>query len=153
MSEAARPIDPDEPILRRIPIVPGYFDPAKAPPVQAGAFRPHPNDHDGLSFYRERELSVAELVAKTNKAPGSFAIARLKARELMDLGLTLQPKQEEGDLPGHLIVPEINVNTYNDPAQRHRVKKLCRDLTVLVNRAGVTFRPDVGDPDAAGPQE
>jgi hypothetical protein len=145
MSEAAHPIDPDEPIMRRIPIVPGYFDPAKAPPVQAGAFRPNPDDLDGISFFRERELSVSELVAGTKRAAGSFAVARMTARDLLDLGLTLQPKQDGDDLPGHVIVPEINVETYNDPIRRTKVKELCRALTTLANRSGVTFRPNMDD--------
>jgi hypothetical protein len=106
MSRTPAPIDPDEPILRRIPVTPGYFDPIKAPPVQAGAFRPSSTDDDGLSFYRERELSVSELIAGTGRAAGSFAIARFKARDLLDLGLTLQPKQEAGDLEGVPILVE-----------------------------------------------
>jgi hypothetical protein len=145
MNSDPAPIDPDEPILRRIPVTPGFYDRAKAPPVQAGAFRPNPNDNDGISFYRERELPVSELVRRTNKPARSFTIVRLTAGDLLNLGLTLQPKQEDEDWPGHLVVPEINKPAYDDPAQSSRVKEFCRKLTVLSNRCSATFFPDSGD--------
>jgi hypothetical protein len=65
MSDDVPPIDPNETLLRRIPVTPGFFDPAKAPPVQAGAFRPNEGDTDGISIYRERMISPSELVAAT----------------------------------------------------------------------------------------
>ncbi len=150
MSDATLPIDPDETILRRIPVTPGYFDPEKAPPVQAGAFRPNKGDTDGISFYRERQLSAYELVAATNKAAGHFRVARMVARDLLAAGLALHPKQEEGDLPGHVIAPEINHASYNDPdmAKRQHVKEVCKKLADLANRPGVTFDPHTGGTDS-----
>jgi hypothetical protein len=148
MSDAAPPIDPDEFLLRRIPVQKGYYDPEKAPPVEAGAFRPNPNDIDGISIYRERLLSVSALVAGTDKAASGFTIARLVARDLLALGFTLEPKQEEGDLPGHVIVPEINVATYKDPdlQKRGRVKNLCKSLADLANKPGAIILPQQDDP-------
>jgi len=55
MSNAAAPIDPSEPILRRIIKAPGYYDPRKEPPLERGAFTPNKGDDDGLSFHLERE--------------------------------------------------------------------------------------------------
>jgi hypothetical protein len=67
------------------------------------------------------------------------------ARDLLALGLTLQPKQEEGDLPGHVIVPEINDANDSDPVSRRRVKELCKSLMDLANKPGATFQPPMGD--------
>lgn len=145
MSAGATPIDPDESILRRIKINPGYYDPKKAPPVEAGAFRPHPRDEDGLSFYLERHLSVAAFIAASDLPADQFVIVRLRAGDLYDLGLSLVPKQEPGDLPGHVIAPEINVGTYHDPIQKKIVKELCRKLARLAN-SGVVHGPDQAHP-------
>ncbi len=72
------------------------------------------------------------------------------ARDLQAAGLTLHPTQEEGDLPGHVIAPEINWDTYNDPdlAKRHHVKEACKKLADLANKPGVTFDPHTGGPDS-----
>jgi hypothetical protein len=147
MSDDAPPIDPDEFLLRRIPITGGYFDPKKAPPVQSGAFRPNRGDTDGISIYRERLLSASELVAKTNRVPGTTKVARLRVRDLQALGVTLEPKQEEGDLPGHVVIPEINYADYDsrDPARNERPKALCKSLTDLANKPGATLLPDTND--------
>ncbi len=86
-----------------------------------------------------------ELLKKANKPTGAFAIARLTAGDVLNLGLTLQPKQEADDLPGHVIVPEINKPAYDDRARNPKVKEFCRHLTELSNRDGATFIPDLGD--------
>src|SRR5262249_23609773 len=147
MSDDAPPIDPDEVLLRRIPITGGYFDPKKSPPVQPGAFRPNAGDTDGISIYRERLLSALKLVASTKRAPGTTKVARLLARDLQALGVTLEPKQEEGDLPGHVVIPEINYGDYDsrDPARNERPTALCKSLADLANKPGATFLPEADD--------
>jgi hypothetical protein len=134
MSVGAAPIDPDEPILRRIPINPGYYSPTKAPPVERGAFVPRPIDVDGLSFYLEREISPAELVAAVQNARCRFVVARMRASDIYGLGLSLVTTMEPGDLPGHMIVPEINFATYHDRAQRQRMKEWGAALAEIASR-------------------
>ena len=133
MSQGAVPVDPDETVLRRIPEIAGYYDPSKAPPVGVVAFRPTPDDTDGLSFYLEKETSAAELIA-SGKPGKHYTVARMRAGDLYELGLHLIPDQQPGDLPGHLILPEGNLKTYNDPAQKHRVKEVCKNLSDLANK-------------------
>ena len=148
MSDVAPPIDPEEFLLRRIPITGGYFDPKKSPPVQPGAFRPNAGDTDGISIYRERLLSASELVARSKRPPGTTKVARLLAKDLLALGVTLEPKQEEDDLPGHVVIPEVNYLDYDsrDPARNQRPTMLCKSLADLANRQGATFLPHTDDP-------
>lgn len=147
MSDDAPPIDPDEFLLRRIPITGGYFDTKKSPPVQPGAFRPNAGDTDGISFYRERLLSPSELVARSKRPPGTTKVARLLARDLLALGLTLEPKQEEDDLPGHVVIPEVNYLDYNsrDPTRNERPTALGKSLANLANKPGATILPNTDE--------
>ena len=135
----AAPIDPDEPILRRIPVKQGYYDPRKVPPVEAGSFRPNSNDTDGLSFYLEREISAQDLAASGNPDT-QYVVARLLARDLCAQGLTLVADQQPGDLPGHLITPEINIHTYSNSHTRPRIKEVCRALTRIANQ-NIAYQP------------
>ena len=147
MSDDAPPIDPDEPLLRRIFIGQGHFDPEKSPSVQAGAFTPNPTDTDGISIYRER-LSSASVVVNDTDRPTQYKIARILARDYLALGLTLEPKEEPGDLPGHLVVPEINIVDYQGPDKDkiRKIKELRRLLTNLANEPGATFQPNLDKP-------
>lgn len=144
MSDDVPPIDPDEFLLRRIPITGGYFDPKKSPPVQPGAFRPNSGDTDGISIYRERLISAFELVTKTKRPPGSTMVARFRASDLQAIGVALEPKQEQGDLPGHVVIPEVNHADYasRDSDKNNRPTELCKLLADLANKPGATFLPE-----------
>jgi hypothetical protein len=134
MSGEAPLIDPDEPILRRIARSPGYYNPQKAPPVESGAFRPNKNDTEGLSVYLERDVSPAELVAATNKPADRFLVARLKAADFYGLGLSLVPNPQPEGPAGHVLVPEINFNAYNDHSKRAAIKEVMLALAELASR-------------------
>lgn len=134
MSEDGTSIGPDEPILRRIIKSPGYYDPIKAPPVEAGAFRPNDKDVDGLSFYLERKLSVSALIEAASKPADHYIVARFRAGDLHALNLSLIPDEQPGDLPGHLIVPEINWVDYHDSEKKRRIKEWCFALARLASK-------------------
>ena len=57
MEEPPPPIEPDEIVLRRVPLVAGACDLSLPQPISRGAFKPSERDLDGLSFYRERFVS------------------------------------------------------------------------------------------------
>jgi len=134
MSEGSPPFDPEERVLRRIFVGAGFYDPEKAPPVEAGAFRPNSHDGDGLSFYLEREVSAERLAGAAGKPADHYVVARLRAGDLYDLGLTLKPTPGTGDLPGHVVVPEINTGAYKDKAQKARLSELCLRLAEVASR-------------------
>jgi hypothetical protein len=101
MSEELPPIEPGERLLRRIPIVPGAYDPQLPQPVTVGAFSPNPRDTNGLSLYRERFVSPVELVTgHPKRPPEKWVVARINIDELRSLRLTVDPVEEEGDKPG-----------------------------------------------------
>jgi hypothetical protein len=131
MSNGATPIDPSEPILRRIVKGPGYYDLLKAPPLERGAFTPNRRDDDGLSFYLERELSIAQLISAATRPPEDLVVVRLTARDIYDLELTLIRVMREGDLPGHVVIPELNYYNYNDQRFRQRIKDAGESLVRL----------------------
>ncbi len=112
-------ISPDEWILRRIHI--NHYDPHRPIPIDAASFRPSPQDQDGLSFFRERLIS-AEQVARSARQPAeNYIVARYRAGDLFDLGLTLTPTNDSDDPPGHVVVIELGNSGYNEN------KRLCKE--------------------------
>lgn len=131
MSEGPTRVDPDEPILRRIPATQGYIDFRKVPPVERGAFTPNRNDIDGLSFYSERIISARRLADAASSPGKSFYVAKFKAAQLFELELSVIETPELSDLPGHLSVPEINFQDYCDPNKKPKLKELGKILADL----------------------
>jgi hypothetical protein len=80
-------------------------------------------------------------VRATEKPPDTFVISRLKAGDILALGLTLIPKEGPGDLPGHMIMPEINLATYNDREKKPAIKEWCRSLAKLAAK-DIPYLPD-----------
>ena len=134
MSQSGEVVDPGESIFRRIPKIPDYYDPSLPTPILALAFRPNKQDSDGISFYRELFLTVDRLAGSARKPAEFYIVARFKAADLFALGLSLVPVQEEGDLPGHVVVPELGLAAYQDPSKRERVKEINQKRAVLAGR-------------------
>lgn len=81
--------------------------------VAAEAFEPLPNDTDGLSFFRRACLndpSDALLAIAAEKRP-SYALVQIPVNLLTALGLSARPAPIAA-VPGHVVVPEINVTDY-----------------------------------------
>jgi hypothetical protein len=138
MSQGSAVVDPGESILRRIPRIPDYYNPTLPIPILALAFRPNKQDTEGISFYREFFLSVDRLAGSARKPAEFYIVARLKAADLLALGLSLLPIQEEGDLPGHVVVPELRLAAYQDSSKREWVKETNQKLAVLAGRDLIT---------------
>lgn len=134
MSEGASPIGPNEIVLRRIFVGQGCYEQDKTPPVQRGAFLPSPRDVDGISFYLESMISPSEVAAAAEKPASCYIVASLTAGDLYALNLTLIPTDEPGDLPGHVISPEINLASYNDSAKRRRIKEITKRLAEIASQ-------------------
>lgn len=136
---------PNETVLRRIPVVPGQFNPEKKPPVGKGAFIPNANDTDGLSFFLECETSAYKLIAAAK--PGrDYQVARFKISEILGMGLTINLSQGPDDMPGHMIVPEINAIDYQQKATKSALTVHCLELARMANDRIVDFGDSVPVP-------
>jgi hypothetical protein len=79
MSDSPPSVSADEFILRRIHR--NHYDSTQPLRVQPAAFRPSPADTGGLSVYRERFISPAE-VAAAGRSAGDYFVARLSVQTL-----------------------------------------------------------------------
>ncbi len=124
------PIDDDERLFRRIPESTGWFDPGSSPPsLSFYAFRPGKHDSTGLSVYRERYKAIEEVARP--RSGKRYYVAVLRAGDLREHGITVEPKPLEGD-PGH---SEITVLTYENRKQNkslERQKLLSEVLTLKI---------------------
>ena len=112
MCEDAESVAPDEPILRKIVKMPGYYDPQKNPPIVTGAFTPNPSDADGLSFFLEREMSIEALLKLTSRPASEHVVVRLQASDIYNLGFNLKRTFDPSDPPGHIVIPELSRGHY-----------------------------------------
>jgi hypothetical protein len=91
-------VDPSESLLRRIPQNSGYYDAGMKSPITPVAFRPGKHDTDGISLFRETLISK-EALSQTGRNP-PYIVASLKARDLLDLGLTIISTPDDSGIPG-----------------------------------------------------
>jgi len=108
MKDEASPVSPDEMVVRLI--WKDFHKPGQAVSIGEGAFRPKPNETDGISVFRAACLDdtrdVLAVIAPEKR--DKYALALLPVSELLALGLTVQPARIEA-LPGHAVVPELNI--------------------------------------------
>jgi hypothetical protein len=125
---------------------PDYYNPSLPTPMLALAFRPNKQDNDGISLYREFFLTVDRLAGSARKPAEFYVVARFRAADLFAMGLSLLPTQEEGDLPGHVVVPELTWAAYQDPPRRRWLAEINRELAVLASRDIITEFQQSTDP-------
>src|SRR5207247_2227596 len=98
---------------------------------------------DGISLQRERELAEAGMgsaeMSAAGRKPGEYYIIRLKAKAYLDLGLSIVLDQRAGDLPGHVIIPELSLSAYENNKQamkdvQEELIKLASDPEAIVLR-------------------
>ena len=137
MGHEETPIDPQEYILRRIPK--SYYKRSLPTPVATAAFRPNDNDDDGLSFYRECMTSPTTLANSARKPASEYVIARIKVADVLGLGLSLKLSESTGDLPGHVVIPEVNWGGYNtDAREKEQMKEMGKNLAELASKDVLT---------------
>jgi hypothetical protein len=131
MGDDAVSVADDQWVLRKIVKGPGYYSAEKCPPIELGAFRPNKRDLDGLSFYLESEMAIEALIKTAAPRPASeLVVIRLLAKDIYDLGLTLKKTVDSNDLPGHLVIPEINIIDY-EGSRKRIIKSLIERLVNL----------------------
>ena len=130
MSDDPGVVRSDDHVLRRIHI--SLYDPGLPTPIQRGAFKPSPEDTDGLSFYLEKSVTPRQLAASGRLPPDQYIIARLNVGDILALGLRLVPTPEKSELPGHVSLIDINTETYQN--DKNRMKTLCFELSKIASR-------------------
>ena len=122
------PPNPEELLYRRISLKnnPPLIQPGD-PAVTQAAFLPHKErDTDGLTIVRAAYRAAAEVACpSTTISPNhpGYMLAVVRARDLINLGLTLDVTPDEidrkrGGTPAHVSIREMNARTYrDDPAK------------------------------------
>ena len=127
------PIDREEKLLRLIPK--DWHKANKPIPFGRIAFQPRDRDEDGLSLYREKWVTAHRLVS-TRRSPEKWFVVRLKVKDILGLKVTLKPTV--GDLPGHVVIAEMNTSDYkNNPS---KIDEWAHFLTKIASQ-DIVLRP------------
>ena len=116
MFESVEPIDDDELLFRRVPVSAGWYRPDQAPALEAEAFRPNKSDSTGVSLFREKYTTIEQ--AARGRPGKSYYVAVLRAGDLRNAGMKVDPRPLEGS-PGHA---EIGNLTYENRRSRQAVE-------------------------------
>lgn len=113
-------LDPNEYVLRRV-----YRKNGVRPDgtLTRGAYTPSPEDTDGISVYREEAaggITPEQLVASARLPASEYVAIKIKVADILARGLSVIPKEMDGEPPGHCVVPEFTVAAYQDRSQRQR---------------------------------
>jgi hypothetical protein len=100
-------------------------------------FRPSEFDSAGLSVFRRRFISPAEVDAAGRK-PGEYYIVSLSVKALFSLKLTVVPDEQEGSPPGHALIPELCFSAYQE--NKERLKDVQIELARLASQ-GIVLLP------------
>jgi hypothetical protein len=139
MSRVGDDVDPGEYVLRRVSRNTQRYDPSLPLPITPFEFRPHKDrDTDGLSFFREIKLSPSKLANSATKPADNYVVVKLRVADLLALGLSVQPIEDEGDLPGHVVIPELTAAVTRDPSKRIWMTEINHKLAELASKNIVT---------------
>jgi hypothetical protein len=122
MKPETDPITPDELLIRLV-----WEDRVtdKVPVISPNAFEPRKNETDGISFFRRDCLNdptdALAVIAEDKRA--RYAIVLVPVSVLTSLDLSVKPSQI-ATIPGHVVVPEININDYSGDKKRFTPIKL-----------------------------
>jgi hypothetical protein len=117
MNEETSTVPDEEFVLRRIHK--NHVDPGPPLVVGLAAFRPTPEDSAGLSVYRAKHVSPANVEASGRK-PGEYYVARLSVLQLRYLGLSVKADEQSQGPTGHALIPELSLPAYQQDKQKSR---------------------------------
>jgi hypothetical protein len=129
------PIADHEQLYRRIPL--GWYQPGKTKIIPHRAFRPRPDDHDGISVNRAKLVTIDAAAIMPHSGKKAH-LCRVNVEDVHQLGMTVIPKPLSGNL-AHAVIPEMNSRDLNDPPKQHRIEEWAialRNKAVLVYEAG-----------------
>jgi hypothetical protein len=117
IAQETSPVAAEEFVLRRIHK--NHVDPGPPLAIGLAAFRPTPEDTAGLSVYRGKHASPADVDAGGRK-PGEYYVARLSVRQLRHLGLSVIEDEQPQGPAGHALIPELSLSAYQQDKQKAR---------------------------------
>ncbi len=128
MNSEDEPIAKEEYILRLI--WKDFFIDGVPPKISERAFRPRPDETDGISVFRESCLSdpneILNVIAEAKRE--KYAIVRLPVYELLAMGLSVRSSKIES-LAGHAVVPELNiVALHSDMKQTQKLQNALAEI-------------------------
>lgn len=121
MKAETDPITDDEWLVR---LVWGDRLTNRVPVISPNAFEPRATETEGISLYRLdclNDPTDALMPIQESKQP-RYAIVKIPVSLLISLGLSTQP--QPGQVPGHVVVPELNITDYNADKARFTPIKL-----------------------------
>jgi hypothetical protein len=121
MDQEASPVSDEEFILRRIHK--NHVDPGPPIAISPAAFRPTPEDTAGLSVYREKHVSPADIDASGRK-PGEYYVGRLSVRQLRNSGLSVIEDEQPQGPAGHALIPELSLSAYQQDKLNGRERQM-----------------------------
>jgi hypothetical protein len=130
MSQGQDPVSDDEQVLRRVHK--SHYDASLSVAIHFAAFRPSKQDTSGLSVFREKYISAAEVAAASRKPQECFVV-RLLVSTLRDLKLSVIAEEDPVGLPGHAVIPELSVTAYGE--EKKRLKDILVELSRLASSA------------------
>jgi hypothetical protein len=117
MDQDPSPVPDEEFVLRRIHK--NHVDPGPPLAVGLAAFRPTRDDTEGLSVYRVKHVSPADVDASGRK-PGEYYVARLSVHRLRRLALSVIEDEQPHGPAGHALIPELSLSAYLQDKQKSR---------------------------------
>jgi hypothetical protein len=127
------PVTSDEWLIRLV-----FHDCFKPPglPISVRAFEPRSGrspDTNGISLYREACLS--DVLITLNPVPDEkrpqYGLVRLPVSLFEELSLSIQP--DPTDVPGHVIIPQINITDYMDKTIKTLIKPKLLELARIAS--------------------
>ncbi|MCG3128323.1 MAG: hypothetical protein CHACPFDD_03206 [Phycisphaerae bacterium] len=106
-------IDDDEIVFRRVSEKSGWYDAKSSRPVAWTAFKPNSNDHDGVSVWRAKYQSAAD-VAAIGARPGTrYFVLAIRVSQLRSAGAQIVPTPVSG-AAGHASISSLRVDAYHE---------------------------------------
>jgi hypothetical protein len=105
-----QPLQPGEILLRRV-----HRTQMQSGSLGRGVYTPNQSDTDGLSLYRLADVSPQRLKESAAKPADEYAVVGLRVADVLAEGLSVVrvPDQSPHALPGHCLIPELNIRDYS----------------------------------------
>jgi hypothetical protein len=131
-------VRPSEWLLRKAR--PDDYDRSLPVPFNPTVYGSNSSDADGISLFRECFVSPHAVSGHCKRAP--YIVARVRARDLTELGLTLDHSSySDPSLPGHFSVPELRHDPKRLKAQKEEVRGIRTKLVEKTKAAEVPEHP------------
>jgi hypothetical protein len=102
--DGVEPVADDEVLYRRVPVSMQWYVPDATPQLSPEAFAPRQDESEGISLYRAKYKTLAEVAA--GKSKKGYYVAKMLASEIRARGITI--RSDDPNDPGHVAVPELN---------------------------------------------